>query len=80
LPAQPRRFNRFRLVLLAVWAAASFGVSWFARDLQLVVSGWPINFWFAAQGAIVLFLTLVVLYAIIMNRKDATPSESADED
>ena len=63
-------FDRLKVVLLVVWAAASFGVSWFARDLRQVVAGWPVNFWFVAQGAVLVFLGIVVVYATIRNRQE----------
>ena len=38
--------------LLAVWAAVSFGVCFFARDLQFRIGPWPFDFWMAAQGTV----------------------------
>jgi cation/acetate symporter len=55
--------------LLAVWFAASFGVVFFARDLQMVVAGWPIGYWFAAQGSVFVFLAIVALFAWVANRQ-----------
>ena len=43
-------------VLLSLWFAASFGVVFFARDLDAVVAGWPVGFWFAAQGSVLVFM------------------------
>jgi cation/acetate symporter len=54
---------RLHAVLLAVWFVASFGVVFFARDLQAVVAGWPISFWFAAQGSVLVFIGVVVAFA-----------------
>lgn len=64
------------MVLLLVWGAASFGVSWFARDLRQLVVGWPVNFWFAAQGAVLTFLGIVVAYATIRNRQERAKANS----
>ena len=69
-PQQLRSPDRLRLLLLAIWATASFGVCWFARDLAHVILGWPFNFWFAAQGAVLVFLEIVIIYATIRNRRD----------
>ena len=55
-------------VLLAVWAAVSFGVCWFARDLQFSVGGWPFGYWVAAQGALLVFIAIVAGYAWAMDR------------
>ena len=66
--------------LLAVWAAVSFGFFFFARDLQFVVAGWPFAYWMGAQGAIVVFIVIVVVYAAVMKRlvpEDSEPSHGA---
>ncbi len=76
---QPHRFDWLRLFLLAMWATASFGVSWFARDLQQVVAGWPVNFWFVAQGAVLAFLAVVVIYATVRNRQDRAREEASSD-
>ncbi|NBQ40783.1 MAG: DUF4212 domain-containing protein, partial [Alphaproteobacteria bacterium] len=57
-------------VLLSLWFAASFGVVFFARDLDTVVAGWPVGFWFAAQGSVLVFIGIVVLFAWHQNRRD----------
>ena len=54
--------------LLAVWAAVSFGMCFFARDLQFMVGGWPFGYWMAAQGSVLVFIVIVVLYATLMRR------------
>lgn len=58
--------------LLALWFVVSFGVVFFARDLQWVVAGWPVGFWFAAQGSVLVFIAIVVAYAWIANRREVT--------
>lgn len=57
--------------LLALWFAASFGVVFFARDLQVIVSGWPLGYWFAAQGSVFVFIAIVAVFAWLANRRDA---------
>ena len=56
--------------LLALWFFASFGVVFFAHDLQFVVANWPVGFWFAAQGSVLVFIGIVVAFAWIANRRD----------
>ena len=58
-------------VLLLAWLLISFGPSFFARDLAMMVWGWPLYFWMAAQGSILLFICIVVLYAWLKNRWEA---------
>lgn len=57
-----------RAALLLLWAAASFGVAFFARDLNQVVAGWPLNYWWLAQGGVLLFIGVVMVYAWWMGR------------
>ena len=49
--------------LLAVWFVVTFVVAFFARDLNGAVFGWPFSFWVAAQGAPLVYLALVCIYA-----------------
>lgn len=60
--------------LLAVWAAVSFGGGVFLRrwldQWHLPGTGFPLGFWFAQQGSILIFIALIVVYARAMNRLD----------
>ena len=71
-----------RVALLLAWAVASFGVIFFARQLNQSVAGWPINFWWAAQGGVLVFLGIVMVYAWFMNRtgldEPEIPTQAAD--
>jgi len=58
-------------VLLLVWLLVSFGPSFFARDLSVIIGGWPLYFWMAAQGSVLVFICIVVIYAWLMNRWEA---------
>ena len=62
------RVLALKLGLLAVWAAASFGVCYFARDLQFMLGSWPFDYWVAAQGAVLVFIAILVVYAQVMRR------------
>lgn len=67
-PRYARRMRLLKIGLLLVWAAVSFGSLFFARDLQVRLSGWPLHYWIGAQGGVVVFLGIVVVYAWVMNR------------
>jgi putative solute:sodium symporter small subunit len=54
--------------LLALWAAVSFGFTFFARDLQFMVGPWPFDYWMAAQGAVLIFIAIIAVYAAVMKR------------
>ena len=73
-----RRVLALKAGLLAVWAAVSFGTTFFARDLQFSVAHWPFSYWFAAQGALLTFIAIVAFYAWAMRRLQ--PEDDATED
>ncbi|WP_077037537.1 DUF4212 domain-containing protein [Pelomonas sp. KK5] len=66
-----QRTCRLTAALLLLWALVCFGLTWFARELSgWRFFGWPFSFWVAAQGALFVFLAIVVFYAWAMNRLD----------
>ena len=63
--------------LLTIWAALTFGVCFFARDLQFMVGHWPFGYWMAAQGVVLAFIAIVTVYAWAMTYlapEDSRPS------
>jgi len=74
-----RRRMRITGWLLAAWFAVTFGVSFFARELNVVVLGWPVSFWVAAQGALLVYMALVVVFARQMGRLDDLRDEERDD-
>ncbi|OYU42525.1 MAG: cation acetate symporter, partial [Burkholderiales bacterium PBB4] len=76
------RSSRYRAGLLGLWFAASFGWVFFADQLQWVVAGWPVAVWLAAQGGVLLFVGIVVVWAYWANRHDpasAVPENPGDK-
>ena len=83
-PSHPwRRSLRLIAILLAVWFTASLGLGvLLAEPLNRIwVGGFPLGFWFAQQGAILIFLVLLVVNAIAMDRieRDADRSEDTED-
>ncbi|CAH0240926.1 hypothetical protein SRABI118_02713 [Massilia sp. Bi118] len=74
LAARARHWQRTRrlvLVLLALWLATGFGTVFFARDLaHLSVFGWQLSFYLAAQGASLIYLAILGVYAWRMRMLD----------
>lgn len=68
--AYQARISRLHAWLLALWFLVSFGVVFFARNLQFQVAGWPFGFWMAAQGAVIVFIAIVALFAWFKNRAE----------
>jgi len=67
----------FKLVLLAVWAASSFGVGYFAEYLQFRIGPWPFRYWVAAQGGVLVFIVLIWVYYGVMRGYDRRADEAA---
>ena len=58
------RTRRMTLVLLVLWLLTCFGTIFFARELsRFSVFGWPLSFYMAAQGASLVSLAVIALYA-----------------
>jgi putative solute:sodium symporter small subunit len=69
--------------LLALWAVVTFGFCFFARDLQFMVGSWPFGYWMAAQGAVLVFILIIVVYASAMKRlapEDSMPPKAGATD
>ncbi|MGF1502614.1 MAG: DUF4212 domain-containing protein [Paracoccaceae bacterium] len=63
---------RLVTICLVIWAVVSFGLGILFRPLLsgISVGGTDLGFWFAQQGSIYVFLILIFVYAIAMNRID----------
>ena len=63
---------RLQFGLLAIWAIAGYVLSIFLAEPlnEFTVYGFPIAFWFAQQGAIVIFVILIFVYAWRMDHID----------
>ncbi len=68
-----RRNLRLMASLLAVWALVSFGAGiLFVEQLNKVsFMGFPLGFWFAQQGSIIVFVILIAIYVWRMDKLDA---------
>lgn len=67
-----RKNLRLMAVLLTIWALVSFGAGIiFVEPLnQIVIAGFPLGFWFSQQGSIIVFIALIVIYAVRMDKLD----------
>ena len=74
-----QKIRLFSGVLLLSWSLAAFGWVWFARDLNIKIGEWPINFWMAAQGSLLIFLGITILNAWYFNRLEKETTEAEDE-
>jgi len=65
--------------LLSLWLCMNFVLPFFARDLSFTLWDWPLHFWLSAQGSLLVFLAIVVVYAWLVNRWEAQFAEEPED-
>jgi putative solute:sodium symporter small subunit len=59
------QYRHLTLSLLISWFALTFGVLFFARELSaLVLFGWPVSVYMAAQGLTLFYVFLLALFSV----------------
>lgn len=75
---------RLVAALLAVWFAVSFGMAILLKApldrVRWPLPGFKLGFWMAQQGSIVVFVLLIWIYVVAMNRLDRRHGVSEDPD
>jgi putative solute:sodium symporter small subunit len=67
-----RRTRRLTFTLIVFWIFITFGLTWFARTInEVVILGFPLGFYMAAQGALVIYLAIIWWYNRRMKKLDA---------
>jgi putative solute:sodium symporter small subunit len=73
-----RQTRNITIALLLLWATTVFGAVFFARELSgMTLFGWPLSFYLAAQGALLVFLAIIGGYAWRMRVLDLRYRERA---
>jgi putative solute:sodium symporter small subunit len=66
-----RSVTRLTRLLLAVWFLVTFVVIFFARELsQITILSWPLSFYMAAQGIVLIYLAIIAFYVWSMRKLD----------
>jgi putative solute:sodium symporter small subunit len=66
-----QRNLRVTAILLAIWFVVTFVFSYFARELnEISFLGFPLGFYFGAQGALIIYVLIIWFYARYMNKLD----------
>ena len=66
-----RRNLTLTLTLLSIWFGVTFVGGYFARELNtLSFMGFPLGFYLFAQGSLLIYLVIIVIYVFAMNRLD----------
>lgn len=72
-----KKLRSLTFILLSIWFIVSFSIIFFARELAgLSLFGWPVSFYMAAQGSILIYLLLIAIYAIVAKKIDADASST----
>lgn len=73
---------RYLGILLLVWFTVSYGFGILLVEplntFHIPGTGFPLGFWFAQQGAIYVFLILILVYIRLMNALDKKFGVSED--
>ena len=67
-------------VLLVIWAVAGLGCGVLLADWlnQWMIGGFPLGFWFAQQGSIIVFVFSILVYCVLLNRMDRKHHEELE--
>lgn len=67
-----KRNIRTVLALLAVWFVVSFGFGILLVEPlnNIRLGGFKLGFWFAQQGSLFVFVAIIYIYVILMNKLD----------
>jgi putative solute:sodium symporter small subunit len=61
----------YTAILLFVWFVVTFVEAWYARELNTITFfGWPLGFWFSAQGSLAIYVAIIGIYAVLMRKLD----------
>ena len=58
-------------ILLFIWFLVTYVMAWFARPLaEINFFGWPLSFYMAAQGSLIIYVIIIAVYAWQMRKND----------
>jgi putative solute:sodium symporter small subunit len=62
---------RITAFLLSIWFVVTFVMVYFARELATInFFGWPLSFYMAAQGSLIIYVLIIGFYAMYMRKLD----------
>lgn len=67
------RYNiRLTTILLVIWFVVAYLISglWAGALNRYTFLGFPLGYYMAAQGALIVFVVEIAVYAYLMNKKD----------
>lgn len=65
------RTQRLMWTMLIIWAVFGFGIHAFAPQLNAInIGGFPLGFYMAAQGSLIVFVVMLFWFAHAQNKID----------
>lgn len=63
---------KLTITLLVIWFVVTYllGGLFAAALNEIVIAGFPLGYWIAAQGSLAIFVIEIAVYAKLMNAKD----------
>jgi putative solute:sodium symporter small subunit len=62
---------RLTAVLLFIWFVVTYVMAWYAVPLaEFNFFGWPLSFYMAAQGSLIIYVVIIWYYARAMRKLD----------
>lgn len=66
-----RKTRALTIVVLIIWFIFAFVVTWFAKTLnQFTFIGFPLGYYFAVQGSLIIFVVLIFVQNWVQDRID----------
>jgi putative solute:sodium symporter small subunit len=76
-----RRNLRLTAVLLFIWFVVTYVMAYFAIPLaEINFFGWPLSFYMAAQGSLIIYVVIIYVYAKKMRKLDLEYGVEEGED
>ncbi len=66
-----QRNLKITAILLGIWFVVTYVMAWFAIPLaEINFFGWPLSFYMAAQGSLIVYVAIIWFYARYMRKLD----------
>lgn len=75
-----RKNLRITAILMVIWFVVTYVMSYYAPQLnKITFVGFPVGFYMAAQGSLIIYVIMIFYYASYMNRLDKQYGVEEDE-
>lgn len=72
--------SRLTIAMLVLWAIFAFGIHFFAKTLNgISLFGFPLGYYLASQGALIVFVAMLFVFASAQDKIDRDHGVAEDE-